>query len=178
MHGNSVALKNLQKRNFTIDFTSVSRSVNSASHTLIQRYWTTSVREQKRKKSKTKYLSFLRAERPFVLMSPRWATKWKKKIIFLTCGNTLSTGNRQVRLVRQSICILPWIPTQRVTSSTKAFNKNKAEVAALSVLQSVSIDKLSWVWHSWCYYGYDTQATGVAFCIDQFPPLSESFMRC
>ncbi len=85
--------------------------------------------KKKNRKKKIKHQIFKLTWRreAFCAHAPTLSRQTEGKICFLTCGNTLSTRNRPVHLVKQSICISP---TQQVTSSTKGFNKNKSEVAA------------------------------------------------
>ena len=131
----------------------------------------------KKKKVKKQIFKLSQSREVFCAHVPTLSHQMERKICFLTCGNTLSTGNRQVRLVRQSICILLWIPTQWVTSSTKAFDKNKSGVAALSVLQSVSIDKLLgmaqlmllqvWYTSHWCSFQHRPVSTSTIWIISE-----------
>lgn len=110
-------------KNFSSDFHPLSPSVNSFSLSLLQINSTTSVR----KKIKHQIFKLTWRREAFCAHALTLSHQTERKIHFLTCGNTLSTRNRPVHLVKRSICKSP---TQQVTSSTNILNKNKSEVAA------------------------------------------------
>lgn len=107
-------------------------------------------KKEEEKKIKHQIFKLTWRREAFCAHVPTLGHQTKRKISFLTCGNTLSTRNRPVHLVKQSLYISP---TQQVTSSTKDFKKKSQRWLLVGVLQSVSIDNVSKTCHSGCYHG-------------------------